>query len=652
MSLKQWLSGVAMALVTGVGFAPMAAAQSYTRVQTIQRASGSGDFEAVAVDGTTAIVGASAERVNNLTRAGAAYVYIKSGSTWVQQARLAPAVALASQNFGRSVAVSGDTAVVGALAPSGTIENVYVYVRSGTTWTEQAILTLNRSAAEQYGRRIAISGDTIAVSAALEGGGATYVYTRTGTTWGQPVRLAGSSWSVGLSADVLCVGDRGAATIYGRSGATWVVRQMLDIPVPNSTNVFVESCAVDGDTLAFGAPTSAFANSGYAFVFTRPSAAGTWALQQRLEPSTTPAYSRLGSSIDILGDEIAVGARGGTLSTFDMAYAFRRSGNTWSQVQRFGFNINGTSYGESVAVTATEILMTATNATVEVYARAATPAAPGAPTNVQASVAGSNLTLTWGAPASGGVPTGYTLLARTAPGSAPIVTVPLGAVTTFAAAAPNGTYVLSLTASNAVGTGPESAAITVTVPGGAAAPPGPPTGFAATAAGTTATFSWTAPSSGGAPTSYVLLAGVTPGFATPIATLPVAVSPTSFSVPGVPVGTYYVRLVAQNAGGTSAPSNEATLTVAGAPAPGAPTMNAPSVSGSTVTLSWTPGGGGAPTSYVLTALAGGAVVANAPLTGTSASFTNVPSGTYQVRIVAVNGAGSSPSSNTVTLVVP
>ena len=124
------------------------------------------------------------------------------------------------------------------------------------------------------GRSIAISGDTIAVSAALEGGGATYVYTRTGTTWGQPVRLAGSSWSVGLSADVLCVGDRGAATIYGRSGATWVVRQMLDIPVPNSTNVFVESCAVDGDTLAFGAPTSAFANSGYAFVFHAPVGGG------------------------------------------------------------------------------------------------------------------------------------------------------------------------------------------------------------------------------------------------------------------------------------------------------------------------------------------------------------------------------------------
>ncbi|MBP7777582.1 MAG: hypothetical protein KA371_10670 [Acidobacteria bacterium] len=87
--------------------------------------------------------------------------------------------------------------------------------------------------------------------------------------------------------------------------------------------------------------------------------------------------------------------------------------------------------------------------------------------------------------------------------------------------------------------------------------------------------------------------------------------------------------------------------------PGAPTLNPPMVSGSTVGLSWTPGTGSAPTSYVLTAFAsGGAVLATVPLTGTSASFSGVPSGSYLLQLVAVNVLGSSPPSSPVPLVVP
>ncbi|HQZ39120.1 MAG TPA: fibronectin type III domain-containing protein [Vicinamibacterales bacterium] len=90
-----------------------------------------------------------------------------------------------------------------------------------------------------------------------------------------------------------------------------------------------------------------------------------------------------------------------------------------------------------------------------------------------------------------------------------------------------------------------------------------------------------------------------------------------------------------------------------AAAPGAPTLNAPVVAGNSVVLSWTPSSGSAPTSYVLTATTTGeALIATVPLTGTSAVFSSVPSGTYLLRLVAVNGVGSSPPSSTVTLVVP
>ena len=260
------------------------------------------------------------------------------------------------------------------------------------------------------------------------------------------------------------------------------------------------------------------------------------------------------------------------------------------------------------------------------------------------------LNLTWGAPTTGDAPTSYTVLARTAPGAAPVAAVPVGAVTSFTTPAPNGTFLLSVSATNTVGTGPESATTSVRFPGTGVAPPASPTGVGVSVAGSTATFSWTAPASGGTPTGYVLEAGTSPGFATPFASLPLAVSPTSFVVPGVPAGTYYVRLVAQNAGGTSAPSNEVTLTVAGAAAPGVPTLSA-SASGSTVNVSWTAGGGGAPTGYTLSASVtpGGAPIATVPVGGASASFPNVPSGTYYLRLTASNGAGTSPASNQVTV---
>ena len=127
--------------------------------------------------------------------------------------------------------------------------------------------------------------------------------------------------------------------------------------------------------------------------------------------------------------------------------------------------------------------------------------------------------------------------------------------------APNGTFVVSVFASNAIGTGPESTSVTVTVPQ-AAPPPGPPSNLAANVTGTTANFTWSPPASGGAVRNYVLVAGLTPGFSVPFATVPLGAT-LGFVAPGVAAGTYYVRVLAQNAGGTSAPSNEVTLTIAG-----------------------------------------------------------------------------------------
>ncbi len=132
-------------------------------------------------------------------------------------------------------------------------------------------------------------------------------------------------------------------------------------------------------------------------------------------------------------------------------------------------------------------------------------------------------------------------------------------------------------------------------------PPGAPTGLVVSVTGNTAVFTFAPPASGGAVANFVLLGGLTPGFAAPVAMLPLAATQTSVAVPGVPPGTWFARLVAQNAAGVSAPTNEVSFTVAGPTPPGAPTLNPAVVAGNNVSLSWAPGAGGAPTSYTLLA---------------------------------------------------
>jgi hypothetical protein len=99
---------------------------------------------------------------------------------------------------------------------------------------------------------------------------------------------------------------------------------------------------------------------------------------------------------------------------------------------------------------------------------------PGAPTNYHASASGNTVHVSWGLPASGAAPTAYTILARLSPGGPVVASLHVGTVTSFSVAAPNGTYIVSVQASNAHGAGPESSPVTITV-GYTLAPPAQPT---------------------------------------------------------------------------------------------------------------------------------------------------------------------------------
>jgi predicted phage tail protein len=195
------------------------------------------------------------------------------------------------------------------------------------------------------------------------------------------------------------------------------------------------------------------------------------------------------------------------------------------------------------------------------------------------------------------------------------------------------------------------------VSGGAATAPGAPGNLSTSSSGSTVTLTWTAPGSGDATTGYVIEAGSAPGLAN-LAVVVTGSTATSFSATGIGSGTYYVRVRAQNASGTSGASNESTLVVGSSActsAPGAPGGLAITSSGSTVTLAWNaPSGGCAPTSYVLQAGSspGLSNLANSNVGNTTSYVaTGVGNGTYYVRVRAANAYGQSAGSNEFTLAV-
>ena len=186
--------------------------------------------ESVAIDGDIVVVGAFQDSVvrDNVVYGdqGAAYVFVRSGTSWTQEARLTPSDGGFRDFFGVSVAVHGNTAVVGAYH-SNVGQNVeqgaaYVYTRSGTIWVEEAKLTALAGGPEaNFGISVAIQGDTVAVGAWLEdvGGttnqGAVYMFARSGTTWTEQLTLTASdaaAWdtfgrSVAIDGDTLVVGS-------------------------------------------------------------------------------------------------------------------------------------------------------------------------------------------------------------------------------------------------------------------------------------------------------------------------------------------------------------------------------------------------------------------------------------------------------------
>jgi PKD repeat protein len=279
---------------------------------------GEGEFGAsvaLSADGDTALVGAPADNDNS----GGAWIFTRSGSSWTQHCgKLTGSEEVGEGQFGASVALSADslTALVGAPYDYGSAGAAWIFTRSGSTWTPQG---KRLAANDESGLEESLLGWSVALSAdgntALIGGwgennftGAAWVFVRSGSNWTQQgPKLTGSagkrSWfgyRVALSADGDTAliggpgnisptdvggsseeGDVGAAWIFTRSGSTWTQQgEKLSPPRENLTPEFGSGVALSasGDTALIGGPTDGEGSAaGSAWIFTR--SGSTWTQQ-------------------------------------------------------------------------------------------------------------------------------------------------------------------------------------------------------------------------------------------------------------------------------------------------------------------------------------------------------------------------------------
>ena len=143
----------------------------------------------VAISGNTAVAGASWDTSGGISQRGSAYVFTRSGSTWTFQQKLIAADGAMNDQFGNSVAIDGDTIIVGAFEKNGSKGAAYIYTRSSGAWTlQQKITGSDPDFFDRFGSSVAIDGDTILVGAYIDDPGtgirqgSAYIFTRSGTT--------------------------------------------------------------------------------------------------------------------------------------------------------------------------------------------------------------------------------------------------------------------------------------------------------------------------------------------------------------------------------------------------------------------------------------------------------------------------------------
>jgi len=293
---------------------------------------------------------------------------------WTEQAELTASDGFAGDQFGWSVSVSGDTAVIGAVSKNNAQGAAYVLVRSGGVWAQQQELTASDGAADdQFGFSASVSGDTAVIGAwnktvnSQPQQGAAYVFVRANGVWTQQQEMTASDgaagdsfgYSVSVSGDTAVIGapGNGAAYVFVRNGGAWSKQQELTASDEAAGDYFGYSVSVSGNMALIGASAkNIYQGAAYVFVLSN----GLWGQQQELTASDGAADDAFGYSVAMNGESAVIGAPGKNGSQ-GAAYGFLLSGGAWGQEQKLTASDSaaGDSFGNSVSVSGASAVIAA-----------------------------------------------------------------------------------------------------------------------------------------------------------------------------------------------------------------------------------------------------------------------------------------------------
>ncbi len=312
-------------------------------------------FGSVALSGDTLVVGAP----TNGNRAGAIYVFTRSGTTWTQHPTVLRPSAITGARVGTSVAIDGDVLVAGAPGDGLVAGAAYVYRRTAGTWSLDATLTATSPLADDgFGTSVAVSASLLVVGAPRERGGgntlgvgAAYMFRAASPGWtgdgkfqgasaqdnlGTAVAISGTTALVSiLGLDAGAVTDAGGVNVYVRGGAWAQSGTTIRAPSPSAFAEYGKAVAIDGDVAVIGEPAV-----GRAYVMRR---GAPWTVEQALVGG--PSF---GCAVAIDREHLVVGQKEEATSNPGVnpvvntsaprsgaAYAFRRDASGWTNLRHF-----------------------------------------------------------------------------------------------------------------------------------------------------------------------------------------------------------------------------------------------------------------------------------------------------------------------------
>jgi sugar lactone lactonase YvrE len=323
-------------------------------------ASGDTFGHAVDIDGDRCIVGADFSSDNG-DASGSAYIFEWDGSNWIQQAKLTEPNAGVFYEFGCDVGINGDRCIVGAWHEKGMAYGsgyAYIFEWNGTHWIEKAQLRASDSQdADWFGRTVSLSGNRCIVGALdyqgdYDHSGAAYIFEFNGTDWVEQAKLTpsdGGQWrcfgiSVDISGDRCIVGtwDNESIYIFEWNGNSWIQKAHL---TGLGSDDFFDSVGIDGDRCIIGADLSQLA---YIFEWN----GSAWIEQAQLTASYPKPYN-FGCSVSIKDNRCIVGAKGQYVNGVHQgaAYVFEWNGTSWNEICLIASDgASDDSFGYSVGI--------------------------------------------------------------------------------------------------------------------------------------------------------------------------------------------------------------------------------------------------------------------------------------------------------------